>query len=65
MIVKCKEKSLIEAACNGHQNVYPEAEIVFTSYGWIWFCKRGKKVFGCDEDYARANFIIINELTNR
>ncbi|EPV8691084.1 hypothetical protein PAE975_6046 (plasmid) [Pseudomonas aeruginosa] len=54
-IAKCKEKSAISAAVNGHSQVWPEAKVVVKD-GNARFYKDGSLVWECNATYARGNF---------
>lgn len=52
---RCREASAIEAAMNGHLDLWPECDAE-EKENWFVFRKDGKRVFSCNPQYARANF---------
>ena len=52
---RCKEKTFLAAAANGHSLVFPEAEVVISN-GWATFYKDGKEVWSCNASYAAVHF---------
>ena len=52
---RCKEKTLLSAAANGHSSVFPEADCVLTNQRAEFF-KNGKSVWSCNVSYAAHNF---------
>lgn len=57
-LLRCKEKSLLAAAANGHSAIWPEAEA--QSDGKIVvFRRHGKEVYACNAAYAALNFAVV------
>ena len=54
-IADSKEETFIQAAFNGHTNVWPMCECQIEK-GVAKFYKNGKKVWQCNERYARFHF---------
>lgn len=54
-IAKCRQKTVLSAAANGHSQVFPEAHLVVKG-GTAYFSKEGKKVWSCNVTYAAAHF---------
>ncbi|MGP0171230.1 hypothetical protein ACSVIJ_05030 [Pseudomonas sp. NCHU5208] len=54
-IAKCKEKTALSAAVNGHSQVWPEAKVVVKN-GTARFYKDGSLVWECNATYAKGNF---------
>lgn len=54
-IAKCKEKTEISAAINGHSQVWPEAKVVVKD-SYARFYKDGRQVWHCNATYAHGNF---------
>lgn len=55
-LFRCKEKSFLQAALNGHSTVWPEAEAV-SDGTTVRFFKQGQQVWTCNAYYAAANFV--------
>ena len=49
---KCKEKTEISAAINGHSQVWPEAKVVVKD-GYARFYKGRRQVWNCNATYAQ------------
>lgn len=62
-IARCREKTKLAAALNGHSAIWPEAEIRFEDdkhlIGWAVFYRNGERVWSCNPMYAHANFDIV------
>ncbi|WP_454728020.1 MULTISPECIES: hypothetical protein [Cupriavidus] len=56
-VARCKERTFLAAAANGHSIVFPEADVVVSS-GLAKFYKGGKEIWSCNVSYAAANFEI-------
>lgn len=54
-LARCKERSAISAAVNGHGAVYPQALCTIAN-GVAMFEKDGRRVWDCNAAYAQANF---------
>lgn len=54
---KCKEKTEISAAINGHSQVWPEAKVVVKD-GYARFYKGRRQVWNCNATYAQGHFVI-------
>lgn len=54
---RCKEKTFLAAAANGHSLIFPGAEVV-VSNGRATFYKHGKEVWSCNASYAAVQFEI-------
>lgn len=53
---RCKERTLVQAAANGHSRVWPAA--TGTCDGkWVSMQRDGEQIFECNAAYASANFI--------
>lgn len=56
-VLRCREKSLIAAAANGHSAVWPEARAESDGTD-VRFIREGKQIYFCNALYAAANFDI-------
>lgn len=54
-VAKCKEKSALSAAVNGHSQIWPEAKVIVKE-GNARFYKDGRLVWECNATYAHHNF---------
>jgi len=54
-IAKCRQKTVLSAAANGHSLVFPEAHLVIKGNS-ASFSKEGKEVWSCNAGYAAAHF---------
>jgi hypothetical protein len=56
--VQIKEKTFMQAVCNGHAFAFDKENITAKSDGsWTVFFDNGEKVWECNANYANANFI--------
>lgn len=56
-VAKCRQKSLIGAAANGHSSVWPESMVVVFG-GVATFYQLNKVVWVCNPNYAATHFDI-------
>lgn len=54
-LAKCRERTAISAAMNGHSQVWPEARLV-VSDNHAMFYRDGVQVWSCNVHYAACHF---------
>jgi hypothetical protein len=54
-LIRCKERTLISAAANGHSLLWPSCEAI-SDGAWVTFVRDGKEIYRSNAVYAAAHF---------